>query len=374
MSNNGIHRTMPAADGTGPKTHERLRIDGGSRMFAAAKRTYSRLSKWLRISPAARMFKVSIRQERLQEFFRFARLRVFDVGARSGAQDQLETLAPFAHLYVCDADSSEAERLEQDLRASRIWADATVVRGALAGKSGEAPFYLMRRAGLSSLLRLNEDEASRYSVTARWDGLDRVTTVPCLTLDEAFERHGMHGLSFLKLDTQGSEFDILKSGQNLVLPSVVAIHVEVEFAPLYQGQGLFHDIHAFLEQRGFRLVDLKRVLSRRSVNPRPLYSKREMLWGEALYFRHCTAEGCPLPPEQSVRLCCIATAFEFFDHALCLVTQPETKNFLRLHGFEDIERDLLRHANKFWSILNRRAGLRLTSLAGDKYMDVLRER
>lgn len=65
-------------------------------------------------------------------------------------------------------------------------------------------------------------------------------------------------IDFLKLDIQGGELDALR-GATRVLGSVLAVHVEVEFIPIYVSQPLFDDVFRSMVAAGFDLFDLPRL-------------------------------------------------------------------------------------------------------------------
>jgi hypothetical protein len=71
--------------------------------------------------------------------------------------------------------------------------------------------------------------------------------------------------NIIKLDTQGSELDILKGAAQSLSESVIAIETEVEFVPLYKGQPLFGDVDAFLRSAGYELMGFRRLHTRADV-------------------------------------------------------------------------------------------------------------
>lgn len=82
--------------------------------------------------------------------------------------------------------------------------------------------------------------------------------LPTTTLDAVvLERNEAPGPDFLSIDTQGSELDILIGASRLLDTTILAVHVEVEFHPLYEGQPLFGDIYQFLAEYNFDLVDIQ---------------------------------------------------------------------------------------------------------------------
>jgi hypothetical protein len=80
----------------------------------------------------------------------------------------------------------------------------------------------------------------------------RTAVCPSTTLDDFIGTRGINTVDAIKLDTQGSELDILR-GAEKALQHCTLIIVEAEFNPLYEGQPLFCDIDRFLRDRGFAL-------------------------------------------------------------------------------------------------------------------------
>ena len=68
-----------------------------------------------------------------------------------------------------------------------------------------------------------------------------------------------HRPDFLSIDTQGSEYEILQGAKDTLRSSVLALIVEVEFHPLYQGQRLFGDLSTLLSDQGFSFVRLSQL-------------------------------------------------------------------------------------------------------------------
>ncbi len=63
----------------------------------------------------------------------------------------------------------------------------------------------------------------------------------------------------------------------------MGVEMEVEFAPLYQNQPLFADVHTFLQPFGLELFDLRPIYwKRRGHNASP-QRKGQIIYGDALY-------------------------------------------------------------------------------------------
>ena len=74
----------------------------------------------------------------------------------------------------------------------------------------------------------------------------------CTTLDNIIEKNNES--YFMKLDTQGSEYEILKGGKNVINNSI-GVEIEIEFKEIYLNQPLFSEVNQFLLSNNFTLLD-----------------------------------------------------------------------------------------------------------------------
>lgn len=157
-------------------------------------------------------------------------------------------------------------------------ANFEIIRSPLWSDERDIGFHITRSAGCSSVYAPNMEFLRRFTNPQRFEVLER-RTVHSKPL-------GSFGLKphFIKLDTQGSELDIL-AGAGATLDSVVGIEVEVEFAPMYAGQPLFPEVDSFLRGKGFELHDLNRFYWRDLED-----GNLRLIDGEALYFRRNNSE------------------------------------------------------------------------------------
>jgi len=100
------------------------------------------------------------------------------------------------------------------------------------------------------------------------------TSVSCITLDEFADRHDVRQIDYLKLDTQGTELDIIRGGERIVRSKLV-IRTEVEFVEMYEGQDLFDEVARELSLAGFRFLDF-------TDGPR---HQGKRIWADALFVR-----------------------------------------------------------------------------------------
>jgi hypothetical protein len=174
---------------------------------------------------------------------------------------------------------------------------------------------------MSSLLEPDRQVTGRYFLDSKYDVVS-TATVPTLPLDEAASRYGFPDATFVKLDTQGTELEILQSGARLLEGPLLGIHTEASFHAFYKGQALFADVDRYLRECGFSLFSLNRTLLRRAGYQKELYSQRVVAWAHCLYFREpqalLAAAGDRLRA-QMTRLLGLAMAFRFYDVAFEIV-------------------------------------------------------
>jgi FkbM family methyltransferase len=162
-----------------------------------------------------------------------------------------------------------------------------------------------------------------------------------ITLDSFAEEQKLADLDFLKIDTDGSDYDVLNGAREILnRKNVLGITVEFSFnAPAGAGTiGLFPDVDRFCKERGYSLYDLSpRHISRKQLPAPFVYSfPAETLtgpvdWGDALYIKDFCDPGYlekwpqELSDQKLVKLACIFEIFELPDCAAELIlTFPET--------------------------------------------------
>jgi FkbM family methyltransferase len=210
----------------------------------------------------------------MSEFLTANPITVVDVGARGGSLEELECIQSYIRYIGFDADAQEAERLNRSPPAAY---QSFRVFPLYVGKvTGPQQFHLYKDPGSSSQLPPNVEFQKSFSPNLR---IERTVTVEGTTLDDFIQENQVVA-DVVKLDTQGTEFEILEHGR-AVIDQALMIESEVEFIEMYDGQKLFHDISKLLYGKGFTLLYLNRVFSNR-----PCYrglSRGQLTFGDALF-------------------------------------------------------------------------------------------
>ncbi len=221
---------------------------------------------------------------------------VIDVGARWGAARSWFRLKPLAQLIGFEPDPLECQRLNDVADQSQ----EHVFPLALGKEDGVATLYVTREPGCSSLYPPSEVMRTRHPSLRETMAVEKTTEVRLTRLATWAKEQGISQVDFIKLDTQGSEFDIL-SGADALLDHVLGIEAEVMFSPLYDGQPLFADVDRLLRARGFTLWRLEslahyseRPIQRLHSNTDVYYEQTlvrhqrgdgRLVWANAVYFR-----------------------------------------------------------------------------------------
>ena len=267
-------------------------------------------------------------------------LTCLDVGARGGFTTDVLPLASSVNAIGFEPDVGECQQLNEDAaRGRHPWRSLQFLPTALGRQHESQTLNLYRYRACSSLYEANVDVAEQFG-RADWFDLDATFDVPTMPLDHAAERFGFADASFLKLDVQGGELDVLASGEHLLATSLLAIRTEVEFVPIYRNQPLFSDVDQYLRRFGFIPMGLVethewRRLSRvkhptLDTGPIP-YSRGQLVHADVLFFRDPAQLGDDGDAgiERLLKLAFLALAYGYVDYASAIVTRPCVAAHLR---------------------------------------------
>jgi FkbM family methyltransferase len=254
-------------------------------------------------------------------------LAVVDVGCRWGFADAWEELGDRCEIVGFEPDTVECERLRSHYR-DRPW--VRIVPHALGAVQRDATLYITREPACSSVYPPIDDVVDRHP-RLEPQRLVRGEPIELVTMDDWCAENGFLRVDLVKLDTQGSELDILR-GAKRTLETVSVVQTEVEFNPMYEGQPLFGDVDRFLRERGFVLWHLDNLSHHRQhgarVGLRPAshiydfdasrltHRSGQLFWADAVFVRSDMATNRQTTDwGTAVRRACLASALGLGDLA-----------------------------------------------------------
>ena len=223
-----------------------------------------------------------------EKYFENDQLVVVDVGARKGFEKHWDYYAEQINLIGFEPnEESYKECVEKKSNAQ-----TTYYPYALDRKKGKKDFYINSYLSTCGFYEPDKKIVKRFG-SEDFFTVKEVTKVSTIDLDSFCEEYNLQNIDFIKLDTEGSELDILKGAEKTIENSVLGISVEVEFIKMYIDQPLFSDIDQYLRSLNFELYDLDLNRSTRS-SLSPYASSNmnigQIVQGQALYLRDAVGE------------------------------------------------------------------------------------
>ena len=250
-------------------------------------------------------------------------ISLIDIGARGGMQRPWNQ---FHETQLCyygfDADTEECKRLNSKNRPGK---SVTYFPFAVSDKDSTETLYLTQEEGCSSFYKPNHSYIKKFYFSENWD-IKKTIPLQTRTLKKIFDENNVKP-EFLKIDTQGTELKILK-GAGQYLDSVLGLEIEVEFVQWYEKQFLFHEVDAFVREKGFELYDLNRYWASR-VNMKQHTAKRgQLIFADAIYFRSIESfyslnySSKKEKKEKLIKIIAILVLYGFFDVAIEYMHHP----------------------------------------------------
>src|SRR2546427_7785241 len=172
---------------------------------------------------------------------------LIDVGAGGGINRR--RWGRFRNLTVIGFEPDEREFTKLKNSERHRWFQV-----ALYGSEGVFDLNVTRYQTNTSLLEPNLELIQKLNMPLSYFDILRKVPLRCRTLDALCREYSLVP-HVIKLDTQGTEVDILKGGEMCLRRSIFAVEAEVEFLPFYKNQALFSDVHNYLSGLGFQLMD-----------------------------------------------------------------------------------------------------------------------
>lgn len=292
----------------------------------------------------------------IKKYLKDELITFFDVGAKDGVTD-LKKLASLTKVYAFEANPEEYTKL---LHQKHDYALCNFYNEALNDTPGFVEYRIANKASYSSMLEFDKQKFQNhlglmpfYDQWTQDFSTDKTICIKANTTDEFCRANNISYIDFLKLDTQGSELQIL-NGSDVLLKQILVIKCEITFIPVYKTQALFSSIDLFLREREFEFVDC--IFYPDSVMKNKIFQPKNKIYdtprfatgGDAIYMKNGA-----LPDKLSqLKMGLILASMGYLSEAYFLldkqsIPQSDIKSILHYLGSKSsVEK--LKHIAKSW--------------------------
>ena len=169
---------------------------------------------------------------------------IVDVGA-----NQIDAKPPYQRMLdegLCTVVGFEPQPDALDKLNKAKGPNETYLPDAI-GNGQQHILHLTQHQGMVSFLEPDVAQSALFFGFPEWSKIKQMKPLPTVRLDDI---EGVAHIDFLKVDSQGHEIEVLRSGR-YKLTQTVAVQVEASFLPLYKGQPTFGELDMELRCMGF---------------------------------------------------------------------------------------------------------------------------
>lgn len=168
---------------------------------------------------------------------------LLDIGAANGVSGRWNIISEKINKILVEPHKQSAEKLKKQ--------GIKVLESVLHNDKTKIKFYNTRKPECSSFFKPNFDHLKKFLDKERFEIISE-DIFDAKSLDSEIVNFAPP--NFIKIDTEGSELEILK-GSSKTLLNVFGLEVECSFNQLRVGQPLFEEIKIYLEKLDFIFID-----------------------------------------------------------------------------------------------------------------------
>ncbi len=264
-------------------------------------------------------------------------LKCVDVGARGGMQKHWLPFLGAISVDAIEPDTVACKAQSEAKRPNEHWFPI-----GLGGKTGTTTLYLLSKPSGSSIFPPSTKNMIDYSGES-YGTVAREVPIDLMTFSDFITTYKRPLPNLVKLDTQGSELEILKSLNTEHHSELLAIQTEVEVVEMYKGQPLFFELDAFMRGQGYILYDFLPVCQNRYKNDQEFFflkkylglakNRKDMssrlLAGDAFYIKSPEEVLQAANRVECAKLLLILTIHRFYDEAFWFIEEAEVRGIFK---------------------------------------------
>jgi FkbM family methyltransferase len=224
------------------------------------------------------------------EVFKDYPLGFIDIGARGGIHELVEPVAEIVSVLGFEPDRIECVRMLGISDLTSPWDHFHLIPIGLDEEAGTQKLYLLEASTNHSILKPNLKFTHRYKMS-KFNILGNteieVETLDNILLNKKYEINSSFRAEFIKLDTQGSEFEILKGATKVLKSECFVIVCEVSFCEIYKDQKLFSEVEIFLRELGFTFYGFgpQHQRSTKAIDKKEYKTSERLIYADAYFFK-----------------------------------------------------------------------------------------
>lgn len=295
-------------------------------------------------------------------------ITALDIGARGEIKSDLDALATCVDMVGFEPDVEACHALNTRYLNHGKWKSVRFIPEALGRVHADETLHITHAGGTSSIYQPLPNAGRIYSRSDYYSVKERVP-LRVSPLDDVLVAHDVPGADHIKLDVEGYELEVL-AGAKDTLQKTSALRIEVSFTPMREGQPLYYELGAFLDEAGFAPFEFMELHHWRNSTKVKYptrskgtiaFSKGQMIHGDLLFYRKPETLGYSSEPEihRTVKCALIALCYGHIDHAAMLFHMPEVRDWIGDNGMSlDTLEGELRMVSKNLHASYRRAKIR----------------
>lgn len=164
---------------------------------------------------------------------------ILDLGANIGAFSLLAAQCfPKAKIFALEPETENYEALKNNIQLNNLEGRINAINSAVAEQTGDRIFYISDYEYAHSLLQEQVE-----------DGSNGTMIVHCTTIAQICENFHLDFIDILKLDIEGSEYEVLYQLPKNFYEKIEIICLEIHVSKSHQQEELI----LFLEHQGYRV-------------------------------------------------------------------------------------------------------------------------